>query len=473
MREADGNRVIAFAEKFGRYTKGPLAGKALELRDWQKQLLIDLAASNARRAYIQVAKKNGKSMLGAILALHGLCADGEAGSEVYSVAGSREQAGIVFREAKRMVELGTLHKSLHVYSHEIVHKPSGSRYKALASDAGLQDGLSPHLVIFDELHALESDRRMYDIMSLGSATRVAPLMLTITTPGVRYGRDGRDSVAWSLYDYAKRVQKGEFNDPDFFSRIWEAPAGAKLLDEEAWKLANPGLGDFMEVEALRAAARLTPENDFRTKHMGQWVSSQTAWLPAGKWDECAEQGSVPDGAQIILGFDGSLSRDATALIGATVEPNPLVFVVQVWEKPLTSPHGWQVPRAEVTETVLAACKRWKVKELVADPSLWVSEVQDWRAQRVPVIEFSQSPARMVPATKRFYESVLTQSMRHDGNPVLARHVGNAILRPTGQVAKEHKDSGRKIDAAVAAIMAYERAAIHGNRVTKPMFIKYA
>lgn len=462
---------MSFALRFGIETRGSRAGKPIPLRGWQKQLLSDLAASGAREAYVQLPRKNGKSALGSILALHGLCADREEGSEVYSVASTRDQARIVFETAKRMVELGPLARSLTCYRNEIVHRPSGSRYKALAAEAGAHEGLNPHLVVFDEVHALGSRRELWDVMRLGMGTRECPLMLGITTPGAMFGRDGRTSLAKGLYDYGRAVAAGEVEDPTFFFRCWESPAGCDIQDRAAWAAANPALGDFLDEADMESAVRTTPENEFRTKRLGQWVVSHSAWLPTGSWESCESLPAPPPGTAVVLGFDGSKSRDATALVGATIEPDPQVFVVQVWEKPPTAPLSWQVPRADVSRTVDEACRTWEVRELVSDPTLWLSELQEWSAQGVPVVEFPQSPSRMVPATQRFYEAVVTRSMRHDGSTVLARHLGNAVVRPTGQIGKEHKDSGRKVDAAVAAIMAFERACVLGaTRRRAPVYV---
>lgn len=462
MRERDGDRLVRFAEVFGRETRGRNSGKPIPMRPWQKDLLRDLAASGAREAYIQLPRKNGKSALGSILALHGLCADHEEGAEVYSIAKTREQAGIVFNTAKRMVELGPLSKSLTPYRNEIIHKASGSRYKALAADAGAHEGLNPSLVIFDEVHALGSSTDLRDVMRLGMGTREAPLLLYITTPGVMYGTDGRQSLAHSLYEYGKRIESGEIDDPNFFFRVWEAPIGCDINDREAWQVANPGLGDFLAIEDMEAAIRTTHENEFRTKRLGQWVSAHNAWLPAGAWDDCDVVTEPDSTAKVVLGFDGSKSRDATALIGATIEPSPQVFVVKIWERPLNAPLSWQVDRADVEMTINEACAKWNVAEIVADPYLWVSELQEWANRGLPVVEMPQHPSRMVPATQRFYEAVTTKSMKHDGNKTLARHLGNAVIKPNGQIAKENKDSGRKIDAAVAAVMAYERASALGQ-----------
>lgn len=461
------SQLVAFAGKFGRLTKGSAAGQPLPLEPFQKKLLTDLANSGARRAYIQLPRKNGKSMLGAVLALHGLCADGEQGSEVYSVASTASQARLVFNDAKRMVELGPLSSSIKIYQHHMEHKPSGSFYRVLSSEASSAEGLNPHLVIFDELHAMGSDDRLWNTMNLGSGTREAPLVIAITTPGVRYGTDGRDSVAFILSEKVKRITSGEEVDPSFFGRIWEpsGSTGVDVRDREAWYEANPGLGVFLNEADMESAVNNTPENEFKTKRLGLWVSGATAWLPAGAWDKCSNDDALQPGRQVILGFDGSFSRDATALVGATIEENPQVFVVKVWEKPINTPHDWQVDREDVTETLLAACNDHKVKELIMDTHLWVSESQEWEKAGVNVVQMPQGPARMVPATQRFYEAVTTEVMRHDGNPILSRHVGAATIKPNHMIAKEHKDSGRKIDAAVAAVMAYDRAAVHGKKNT--------
>ncbi len=462
MRERDSDRLIYFAEHYCRLTRGSDAGKLIVLRDWQRKLLRDLAESGARRAYIQVGRKNSKSLLGAIIALYCLAFDGEQGAEVYSVAGSRDQARIIFDTAARMVQIDPhLSRHLTVQRYDILHRPSGSRYKVLPAEAAHLEGLNPSCAIIDEVHVAGSDRRVWDVMNLGSGTREAPLVAGFTTPGVRYGTDGRDSLAWELYDHAKRIESGEISDPFFFARIWEAPPNCDVHDRDAWRAANPALGDFLSLEDMEAAALATPENEFRTKRLGQWVSAQAAWMPYGSWDACTAPGLVRI-PPIVLGFDGSFSGDSTALVAATVEPSPYVFVAGLWERPTTAPATWRVDRDEVKTAIRAACATYDVKAVVCDPHLWISELQELATERLPIEEYPQTPSRMIPAAQRFYEATTTGVMRHDGDPALARHIGNTTVRPNGHLSKEHKDSGRKIDLAIAAVMAYDRAASLGS-----------
>lgn len=144
------------------------------------------------------------------------------------------------------------------------------------------------------------------------------------------------------------------------------------------------------------------------------------------------------------------------LVAATVDQRPHVELVEPWE-----PAGGQVPVVDVEAAIRAACRRWRVLEVAADPFRWARSLQLLDAEGLPMGEYRQSPARMQPATARFYEAVVNGELTHSGDSRLARHVGNAVLReaaPGARVAKERRDSPRRIDAAVAAVMAHDRAA---------------
>ena len=459
MNTRDGERLISFIERFCRVTKGKNAGQLLQMRPWQRHLLRDLCAHPYRRALIGLPRKNGKSATGAGIGLFGLVADGEDGAEVYSVAADREQARIVFGMAKRMVELDPeLSKVLTVFRDTIEYRATGSRYKVLSAEAYTKEGLSPSLVIFDEVHA-QPNRELWDVFSLAMGAREHPLLLGITTAGVKYDSTGRDSLCYDLWQYGNRVLSGEVEDPDFFMRWFAAPQGADHTDPEVWAVANPALGDFLYEDDLRAAVRVTPENEFRVKRLNQWVATATAWLPTGAWDLCAATRTVPSGAAIVLGFDGSFSGDSTALVGCTVEDQHL-FVVGCWEKPSGRGPEWRVDPAEVEAAVRDACSEYEVLEIAADPHLWKRELLEWAEDDLPVVEYPQSNNRMVPATAQFYNAVMDRKLSHDGDPRLTRHVNNCITKvtPSGpKVAKDHKESPRKIDLAVAAIMAHDRA----------------
>jgi phage terminase large subunit-like protein len=308
------------------------------------------------------------------------------------------------------------------------------------------------LAIVDELHVVTDDT--FEAMAARAGKRDRSLLLAISTPP----RLGDDGVMRRLVDHGRAGA-----DPSFYFREFAAPAGCAVDDEQAWALANPALDDFLHRDALRAT--LPPkmrENAFRRYRLGQWVTLDGAWLPDGAWAACADPGrAVADGAEVVLGFDGSFSGDCTALVAVTVADRPHVHLVQLWEAP-EGTRDWRVPVVEVEDAIRAGCRRWRVVEVAADPYRWQRSLELLDADGIPVGEFPQSPARMGPATARFYAAVVDRLLSHDGSPALARHVANAILKQDSRgarLAKEHKDSRRRIDAAVAAVMAHDRAAV--------------
>lgn len=467
MNERNGQKVVNFAERYCHVPSGKGAGKLVKLRPWQRDLFVDLTASGARRAYIQMPRKNGKSYLAAVLGLFGLVADQEPSALVVSAAADREQARLVFGTARRIVEMSpVLSRQVAVYRNELVVKKTDSRYRVLSADAHTKEGLNVSLAVVDELHA-HPNRDLYDVLSLSTGAREHPLILAITTPGNRYDRFGHDTIAYQLYTYGRRIESGEVVDPDFFFRSWEpSDPSCSPADRGAWAEANPALGDFLHVADLEAAARVTPEAEFKTKRLGLWTTSSEAWLPHGAWDACADGQPEPaQGTRVVLALDGSFSGDATALVGATVEPNPRMFVVAVWEKPMTAGASWRVDVADVEDAVLQACKMYSVDEVVCDPYRWQWSMQNLESQGAPIVEYPQGNSRMIPAAQKVFEAVTRGLLRHDGNQVLARHIASCHVKATPlgpKIVKDHKDSQRRIDAAVAAVMAYDRAQTLGN-----------
>lgn len=472
-KRGDGLGVISFIEEMCRSPKDTYAGKAGELivlGTWQRRIIERLFARRVdgrrkhRVALIGMPRKNGKSGIGSGIALHGLFL-GPRGAEVYACAADKDQAKIVFGVAKAMVEADPdLSAESKVYRDAIEVPAAGSVFRVLSSEAFTKEGLSPTLVVYDELHAAPNDE-LWHVMNLGSGARVDPLILAITTAGKRGDTTGQDSTCYRLWQHGAKVAAGEVKDPSFYMAWWGAPEGADHTNRAVWRRANPGLGVIVDPEDFESAVRRIPENEFRTKRLNQWVSSATAWLPAGAWEKCESDRRVPDGARVVVMFDGSYNRDATALVAATVAETPHVFTLGVWERPPDAPDEWTVPRQEVETAVEEAMGRWRVVELGGDRSKWFDEFAGWedRWGSPPVLDYPQHPKRMVDACAHVYGAVVEQRLTHDGHPTLARHLANAAVKETADgahIKKESRHSPRKIDAAVAAVMAVERAAWH-------------
>lgn len=481
VARGDGEFAVEFAEAFGSIGKDGIAGRAgesLVLRGWQRELLRHLYARDeqgglvAQTALIGMPRKNGKSALSsAAIGLYSLIAEGIEGGEVVAVAAEKEQARIVFGEAKRMIESCELADQVQLYKDSIYVPDSKSVFRVVSAEAYSKEGLNPSRVIMDELHA-HKNRELFDVFSLamGNRGKIAQLV-AITTAGVKSDSTGRDSIAYTLYQYGQKVARGEIVDPSFFMAWWQAPDECDFRDPKNWELANPGFDDIVSRQDFESAVRRTPEAEFRTKRLNQWVSSSVAWLPYGAWDSCAGEFELHNDDEIVLGFDGSYSGDASVIVGAVVpksEDDPVkVFLVKAWEKDLTL-HGddWRVDTLEVEQTILDFCQTHpNVREIVCDPYRWQRSMGVLEDAGLPVVEYPQQPSRMIRACQVFYDAVAEKRLVHNGEPILSRHLDNAVTKmtPAGvHIRKESPNSPRKIDAAVAAVMATDRAVAVGR-----------
>lgn len=445
---------------------GGRAGELVVLRPWQLALLDAMLAEDDegrlryRTALVGMARKNGKSALGAGLALWGLFL-GPEGGEVYSCAGTRDQARIVFGSAKRMVELDPeLSGIAKVYRDAIELPASGSVYRPLSREAGVSEGLSPHLVIFDEVH-VQPDRELWDVMELGTAARTDPLMVGITTAGVRTDARGADSLCYGLYQHGVKVASGEVDDPTFFFAWWEPQAGAQAdhRDPSTWAEANPGLGDLCAVEDFHAKLQRTPEAEFRTKRTNVWVAGSTAALPHGAWAARATDREPDPDVPVVLMADGSWSGDSTGILRITVEETPHISVVDLWENP--GSNDWRVPVADVEQAIRDEARRRQVLEVGMDPFRWQRSISVLEDEGLPMVEYPMgSVPHMVKAWKLFYDLVLDGGLEHDGDQRLARHVEAMVLkvdRHGARPTKEAKMSARHIDLGVCAVAGVDRA----------------
>ena len=267
--------VVDFISAYGQITKDSVAGRAgspLVLRGWQQSLLEHLFAWDDeglrhRISLVGMPRKNGKSALGSAIGLYSLIL-GPRGAEVYSVAAEKEQARIVFADAKRTVEASEELSAITKLYRDAIELPSfNSVYRVLSAESVTKEGLSPTTVIFDELHA-QPDRELFDVFSLAMGARgKLATMIAITTAGVRSDRSGRDGIAFSLYQMGQKIARGEVEDPTFFMAWWESEGDHRA--RETWQEANPGFGDLNAESDFESAIRRTPEAEFRIKRCNQ------------------------------------------------------------------------------------------------------------------------------------------------------------------------------------------------------------
>lgn len=469
-----GADAVDFINTFVTLTKDSIAGKAgesIKLRVWQEQLLTETLELDEqglfrkRTALWGMARKNGKSALITGLGLWFLI-NGDEGGEVYSCAAEKEQARITFGDARKIIEREPELAAMCNIYRDVIEVPStGSIWRVLSAEAYSKEGLNASAVIFDEVHALQ-DRAMWDVMQLSMASRRQPIMLATTTCGVKSDSTGQDSTAYQLYQYGQRVARGEIVDPSFYMAWWEAPLDSDHRDEKTWMLANPGYNDLNSKSDFESMVKRTPEPEFRTKRCNQWVSSKNAWLPAGVWETLQADVVVSNDDEIVLGVDGSFSGDTTAIVAVTVpksqDDKPHVWLVKAWEKQPNDPDDWRVDTIEVEDTIRIFCRDYRnVKEIAFDPFRWQRSMQVLMDEGLPVVEWpSTSARRMIPACQKVFDSVTEGTLTHDGSPLLARHIDNCVLKVDNlgaRIVKESRNSNRRIDAAVAFVIAYDRA----------------
>jgi phage terminase large subunit-like protein len=432
-----------------------------------------------RISLIGMPRKNGKSALGSVFGLYSLIL-GARGAEVYSVAAEKEQARIVFQDAKRMVEASPeLSAITKLYRDAIELPKAGSVYRVLSAEAYSKEGLNPSATIFDELHA-QPNRELFDVMSLamGARGRLSTL-IAITTAGVRSDQTGNDSIAYSLYQYGKKIVSEEIKDDSFFMAWWEAPETADHRDPETWKLANPGFGDICSAEDFESAVRRTPEAEFRTKRCNQWVNSKNAWLPAGVWENLEQEFELQPDDEYVLGFDGSWKNDSTALVAVilprTEDDVYRAFRVASWEKDFAvDDDSWIVDKGEVSKAVIEFfLANPNCRELVCDPAYWQDEMFQWADAGIQVVEYPNTISRTVPATSKLYEAIMNGKLVHNGDAALSRHLENCILKVDSQrgarITKDYRNPKLKIDLAIALLMAYDRASGRIEEQLVPQF----
>ncbi len=443
------------------------AGEPFSLVGWQHNLITSLyelrpdGRRRYRRALIGLGRKNGKSLLGSLIGLHALV-EGGLGAEVYAAAGDRQQARIVFDTAKQQVTWSpALSGICKVYRDVIAIPSTGSIFRVLSSDGPKQQGLNPSCVVFDELHVQANDE-LYDALTLGSGARVDPLVVAITTAGYDL-----ESLCGRLYNYGKRVASGEVDDPTFGFWWWEAAADCALDDVDEWVRANPNLAHgLMDMEDMEVAVKQTSEAAFRRYRLNQWTRAQESWLPAGAFESCYSERGLVEDQPVYVGIDMALKHDSIAVVLAQPQGGVVVVRAKIWH-PQDAPLDVATVEAYLRDVHL----RYPVREFAYDPAYFQRSAEMLADDGLPMVEFPQSRARMVPACGNAYEMIVNRRVAHDNTPQFVDQVLSAAQRMTDDGWRLSKGkSRRKIDAAIALVIALDRATLAVRDSLEPMVI---
>ena len=465
QQEAD--RAIDFFSHL-RQSKGRWADQPLSLLPWQQFVVGSVfgwkhAASGLRRfrrAYVEIARKGGKTTLAAGVGLYLLDFDGEPGAEVYAAATKRDQARLCWDEAARMVaRTPALRKRIRdIPSRANLHVlDTASKFEALGADSDSTDGLNPHGVIVDELHA-HRDRRLVDVLETAMGAREQPLMLYITTAGI-----AGESIYTETHQYARRVVEGAVGDDGWFVFIARPDADDDWRDESIYAKANPSLGVTVQLEELvqerdRAIAVPGRQNAFQRLRLNLQTSQETAWLDVAQWDACTAEQLVPDGPA-VMGVDLGGNRDLTA--AAIVHPDSdggfdvrlhfwmprdkvreaserdgvpyLAWIDEGW---ITATDGDYRDDARLLDELLALGAEHDVEEVCFDA--WqmgyiATQLQD---RGVTVVKIPQTFMELGPPCEALEAALGRGALRHLADPVLRWMVANVSV-------DEHPDGSRK------------------------------
>jgi phage terminase large subunit-like protein len=482
QRLSQGPRVVKWIESNACFTNGEWIGKPFRFLPWQKRLIYELfevdPATGLRRyrwAYVSMPKKNGKTELAAALGLYFLIGDDEPAPLIVCAAASDEQADLVYGAAKRMCELSpTLSQVTEPYEKEIlVPSLPGARLRRVAAVSGTNDGQNIHAVLADELHEWTGPKgeQVWNVLTNGTGARRQPMVLQTTTAGY-----DQDSICYRQYEYGSKVRAGEIVDPAYYFFCAEASEGADHRDPNVWATVNPSYGVLVHEPFFRDQLTKKTEAVFRRYFCNQWTRSIEAWLPFGAWEACADPSLELDPAlPLHVGVDVALRNDSTAVVAAQRQGERTVVRAKVWENPYSPDdprHGeWSLnifevethlrdlreqfpaPACELNDEVLPG------PGFAYDPAYFQRSAQVLAGDGLTMIEFKQHDSNMISASQSLYQLVVEGKLAHDGDPILARHVGNATAdqKPRGWRLTKPKGSRRKIDAAIACAIAAFRA----------------
>lgn len=342
------NHAIEFIENFCKHSKGRLGGKPFILELWQKAMTAAVfgfvhkidGVRKYREFILIVARKNGKSAWGSAVALYMLVADGEAGPEVVSAATKKDQAKIIWSEAKRMVKKSpSLSKRIKTLVAEMISDFNDGSFKPLSSDSNTLDGLNVHCSLIDELHAIE-DKNLYDVIVDGMSAREQPLSIITTTAGTV-----REGIFDIKYDEAERIING-YDDPDGYKDervlpiIYELDKREEWTDEKCWKKANPGLGTIKSLVQLRDKVNKAKANpllvkNLLTKDFNIRETTSEAWLTFEQLNNPATfDVAALNPSYGIGGCDLSETTDLTAAKVIFMRPNDEnIYVLQMYWLP--------------------------------------------------------------------------------------------------------------------------------------------
>lgn len=477
--ETEGPKVIRFIETYCVFTNGKWIRQPFKLLPWEKQLLLDgfelvwcerhnRLCRKYRTWLVGVGKKQGKTELVSGIALYFLLGDGEPAPLVPCAAAGDDQADLIFNAVKTMCELSPrLADLVQVWDKQItVPEKPNAEIRRVPASGGRLDGKNIYCPLCDELHEWVTDqqRKTWGMMRGGMAAREHPVNINITTAGEDQSNlpPEQQSICYRLYQYGRRMEAGEVQDPTFFFRWWEAAEDWDWRDLSGLLAANPSYGVTVQEDFYRDEMTKRSEYEFRRYYGNQFTAASESWLPYGSWEQLVHTDGLVIGAPTWAAWDQSTRRDSTAiLVGQWVDDDGVRKIrirSYIWERDIDGEgrprEDWKIPQGEVLGIIRRLGQGFEVRDIGYDPwglTLLADELEN---EGLPMVEFPQTDARMVPATEAAFELVQQGRVQHDGEPRLARHIKSARPKEAyrgGKRLTKSKD-GAYNDGAIALVM---------------------
>ena len=492
---ATADRFYRFAQALKHY-KGEWAGRLIKLEPYQLFRLGSILAwrhrvtglRRFRTAYNELPRKNGKSLEAAIVALYITFFDGEQGAEGYCIATKREQAKIVFNDAKRLVQRSPeLRARLQPLVGNIHRHTTASKLEPLGADRDSTDGLNPSLIINDEFHA-QKNRGMLDVMETATGARQQPLNFQITTAG-----NDPFTPCGDQHDYACKILEGVLVDETFFAFIAHADIEDDWTHPDTWRKANPNYGVSvlpadLHALATKAIHMSAAANAFKQKRLNIWVNTSAPWLSLDGWRRGQSDWQAEDlsGQPCWLGIDMSSKVDLTAIVAAfpprgdrlawrllawTLTPADTVaarahrdrapypqWIDRGWL--LTNP-GSRIDQDRVRAIVREASASFDVQQIGIDPWNAGNLIKQLTEDGGQVIEVPQTIQQMSQPCKDFEADVLDGLVDAGRNDLFTWCVANVIVQRDNKdnMYPTKKHSRGRIDPVVAALIARKLATV--------------
>lgn len=495
--------AVRFFAQHLRFTKGEWAGRPFVLQPWQADRIIrplygwkrrdaddpGQCTRRYRRCVIFVARKQGKTEIGGGIGVLGVAADGEPGADVYSIAGHKAQASIVFDAAQQMIGFSpTLRPHFELFKTAIYCPAYNSRFMPLTGKAVGKHGLNPYYILGDEVHEWATPD-LYQWVRQGAAARRQPLEVLISTAGEARG------FGYELYSEAKQIADGIIDDPESLVVIYEAGPDDDIQDPATWAKANPNLGisvkhDYLAREAKRARDLPRFENDFKRYHLNIWTEQAVRWLPMDLWTGRAPE---PDNKQRWKTFEARLRGRPCWGGGDLAATRDLMALVWIFPPAGDDPHWVVLPRFWLPEEqaellkrssrvpftdwaasgaltltpgdvadhgafeaqVIEDCRRFDVKGLGLDKWNAVTVAQRLQDQDIPVHFVPQTLALLSTPSKDLERMVIRGELDHGHHPVLKWNAANVAVKPdrNDNIRPLKDKSAGKIDGIVALVTA--------------------